>query len=141
MAFINSDNRYIRLLPDGSFEVYASVEARDKIKNSTDGQVILAKYRELLKELAAQEDFICYDPDGFAEVYGPLEREYDRYWYNLDHYIVGQEYPIMAQHYPDVADSIPEIVEKCHIRRMGETVEEAYINAKQLKRFGETTDA
>lgn len=140
MAFINLTNRYIKLLPNGEFEVYASEEARNKVKNSTDSKIILTKYKELLENLAKQQDFICYDPEGFAAQYGPLEKEYDRYQYNLDHYIVGEEYPIMAQYYSDVTNTIPEIIEKCSIPLMGETLDEAYLKAKQLKRFGETID-
>lgn len=141
MAFINLENKYIRLLPDGTCEIYASAEARDRIKNSTDGKIILAKYRELLKDLEAQPDFLYYDPEGYAAAHDPLEREYDRYWYNFNNYIVGQEYPLMAAYYPDVADSIPEIVEKCWMPKMGETLDKAYEKAKQIKRFGETRDA
>jgi hypothetical protein len=51
----------------------------------------------------------------------------------------------MAQYYPDVADSIPELIVAAGTQLLGETIqcetiEEAYIKAKQIKRFGETID-
>jgi hypothetical protein len=143
MALINSSNRYIKLDKDGYYEVYSSEEARKKVKESTSGEVILSKYRELLAELEqpAQDEFRYYDPEGFAAIYDPLDLEYHRYWYNFDNYIIGQEYPIMAQIYPDVADSIPEIIEAGCIPQTNNDAEEAYIKAKQIKRFGETLDA
>lgn len=143
MALINSKGKYIKLTADGYYEVYASEEARKRVKESTPGEIILNKYRELLAALEQpeQDEFRYYDPDGFAAIYDPLSKEYDRYWYNFDNYITGQEYPIIAKTYPDVANSIPEIVEAAYTPPMGETIEEAYAVAKQLKRFGETTDA
>lgn len=143
MALINSKGKYIKLDKDGYYEVYTSEEARKRLKASTSGEIILAKYRELLAELESPEqaEFRYYDPEGFAAIYDPLDIEYHRYWYNFDNYITGEEYPIMAKIYPDVADSIPEIIEAACIPQTNKDVEEAYIKAKQLKRFGETTDA
>jgi hypothetical protein len=47
----------------------------------------------------------------------------------------------MAEYYPDVANSIPEIVGGGRICRPNNSIEDAYIKAKQIKRFGETIDA
>ncbi len=141
MALINSENLYIKLEAEGGFEIYSSEAARLKIKQSTKGEVILAKYRELITELEQQEEFRYYDPKGFVAQYDPLQKEYQRYCYNFTQHIVGQEYPIMAAIYSDVADSIPEIVEAGRTLLTGNSLEEIYLNAKQVKRFGETTDA
>ena len=141
MALINSKNRYIKLYEDGTYEVYSSEEARKRFKKSTASSVILAKYLELISDLESQEEFHYYDPEGFTAAYCPLISEYETYSYNLINYITGQEYPIMAEYYPDVADSIPEIIEAACIPQTSKDLEEAYIKAKQVKRFGETTDA
>lgn len=140
MALLNSKNRYIKLETDGSYEVYASEEARARAKQSTSGDMILAKYRELIADLDKQEEFRYYDPEGFAAQYDPLQEEYYRYWYNFTNYITGQEYPIIAKVFPDVVDSIPEIIEAGMVLLSGNNLEEVYLNAKQVKRFGETTD-
>jgi uncharacterized membrane protein len=70
MALLNSNNRYIKLEKDGNYKIYASEEARKRIKESTPGETILAKYRELLKNLEGPEqaEFRYYDPEGFAKV-------------------------------------------------------------------------
>jgi hypothetical protein len=142
MALINSNGRYIKLYKDGSYEVYASEEARKKIKESTPGKAILTKYEELIADLEKPEqaEFRYYDPEGFAAIYDPLIQEYRNYQYNFANHIIGYEYPIMSKIYPDVADSIQEIVEAAMPHEYKE-VEEAYIKAKQTKRFGETIDA
>jgi hypothetical protein len=141
MALVNSENLYIKLEVDGSFEIYSSEEARLKIKQSTTGETILAKYRELITELEQQSDFMYYDPKGFVAQYALLQKEYQRYCYNFTNHIVGQEYPIMTEIYPDVTESIPEIIEAGQTLLDGNSLEELYVNAKQVKRFGETTDA
>ena len=143
MALINSNGNYIKLAKDGTYEIYASEEARNRLKNCTSAETVLAKYRELITELEKPEqlDFRYYDPENFAAIYDPLEEEYHRYWYNFNNHIIGQEYPIMAKYYSDVAYSIPEIIEIARIPKEYKDVEEAYIKAKQIKRFGETIDA
>ena len=143
MALINSNGKYIKLSKNGYYEVYASEVARRKVKQSTPGETILLKYQELLSELMQpdKDEFRYYDPEGFAALYDPLNEEYHRYWYNFDNHIIGQDYPIMSEIYPDVAGSIPEIVEAAYIPTLSEELDELYLEAKQLKRFGETTDA
>jgi hypothetical protein len=143
MALINLNGKYIKLYEDGRYEMYTSEAARKKLKESTPGKVILNKYEELIADLEKPEqaEFRYYDPEGFAAIYDPLVQEYRDYQYNFDNYITGQEYPIMAEYYPDVADSIPELVVAARISQLGESLEESYIKAKQVKRFGETTDA
>ena len=141
MALINSKNLYIKLDTDGNYEVYASEEARARVKQSTSCEVILAKYEELLGELLKQEELKYYDTEGFNAKYNPLYEEFCRYCRNLTKHITGQEYPIIAKIYPDVADSIPEIVEGGKVVLSSSSQEEAYLKAKQLKLFGETIDA
>lgn len=141
MALINLKNKYIKLYEDGLYEVYASEEARQRFKESTASEIIINKYLELISELEAQEEFRYYDPKGFAASYMPLVSEYETYRYNLANYITSQEYPIIATYYPDVASSIPEIIEAGYISLSGEDLENIYVAAKQVKRFGETTDA
>ena len=140
MALLNSKNCYIKLTQSGRYEIYASEEARKKVKKSTSGETILAKYLELINDLDKQAEYRCYDPEGFYAKYVPLDQEYLRYKHNFVKHIVGQEYPIMAEIYPDVADSIPEIVEAGTIKVSGKDLEDVYLNIKQLARFGETSD-
>jgi hypothetical protein len=141
MALINLKNKYIKLHEDGLYEIYASEDARQRFKESTASEIIINKYLELILELEVQEEFRYYDPKSFAAKYNPLVLEYETYRYNLANYITGQEYPIIATYYPDVADSIPEILEAGYVSLAGEDLDKIYITAKQVKRFGETTDA
>ena len=141
MALINLNGNYIKLNSDGKYTVYASAEARKKIKESTPGATIISKYKELLADLLSQEEFIYYDPKSFNEVYQPLIEEYSRYENDFKYHVIGNSYPIMSEYYPDVADSIPEIVEGGRICRLNDSIEDAYIKAKKVKRFGETIDA
>lgn len=141
MALLNTAGRYIRLSLDGTYEVYTSEIARNKVKTSTSSETIIAKYRELIIDLEQQEDYSYYDFENFCAEYLPLLDEYYSYCYNLTNYITTQDYPIMAKIYPDVADSIPEIIEVGRIPQTNISLDEAYIKAKQLERFGETTDA
>lgn len=148
MALINAKGKYIKLEKDGRYEVYASEESRKRFKESTPSNVILNKYRELIADLEQPEyaEFRYYDPEGFAAIYDPLVQEFYRYCYNLDNRIFGQEYPLMAEFYPDVAGSIPEILEAGQVLISDEVTEKqdtekTYLEAKRVKRFGETTDA
>jgi hypothetical protein len=145
MALLNVTNRYIKLTKDGYYEIYPSAEARLSAKESTHSDIILRKYQELLAELDQQDEFRYYDPDGFDAVYMPLLAEYRRYHYNLINHIVGQEYPIMAEFYTDVNKSIPEIISTGYTYLPStaaiEDTATAYLIAKKVKRFGETTDA
>ena len=142
MALINtSTGNYIKLALDGSYSIYASAHARLKEKESTPGEVILLKYKELLEELLSQAEFEYYDPEGFSKIYLPLIEEATRYENDFKYRVVGNSYPIMAEFYPDVADSIPEIIEGGQIYRPNKSIEDAYIKAKTIKRFGETIDA
>lgn len=140
MALLNSKNHYIKLNSAGHYEVYISEESRKRVKESTASDTILAKYLELITNLEQDKEFQYYVRESFAAKYDPLVREYNRYRYNLASCIVGQEYPIMAEIYPDVANSIPEIVEAGCVPQHAKDIEEAYLKAKQLKQFGETTD-
>lgn len=141
MALINKNNHYIKLYADGTYEVYASAESREQLKNSTPSEVILQKYQELLDDLNSQEERKYYDPS-FADEYGPLLNEYERYQWNLQTYnTIDDNYPIMTQYYPDVAHSIPHIIETGRVYDHADTSAENYINTKKRHRWGDTTDA
>ena len=141
MALINNQGKYIKLYPNGVYEIYRSEAAREKIKYSTDAKIIIKKYVTLLKELENQMERRYYDPSGFANEYDPLEAEYQRYRYNLVNHNATEEYPLMAQYYPDVADSIPDIIEAGTTIDRAENSQEIYTIAKFKHRWGDTTDA
>ena len=140
MAFLNSASKYIKLNLDGTFEIYASQEARLRVKQATPCETILEKYRTVARELEADLEFRYYDPEGFAQKYDPWIAEHQRYEYNLSLYITDEEYPLMAEYYSDVADSIPQIVEAGSIDISDETVAKIYIKAKQRNYWGDTLD-
>jgi hypothetical protein len=134
MAFLQENNKYIRLFEDGSYKVYPSEEARLKHKNATDSQIILQKYADLRIELDetlfstlyslgyTDEDFqdeakcqeilllpqvIEYDSKTSA-----LDQEATDYAYDLQcEQGARHEYPIMTGFYPDIKDSIPVVIE------------------------------
>lgn len=141
MALINQDGKYIKLYANGNYEIYATEDSRKKVKNSTPSDMILNKYHTLISELEEQKEKRYYDPLGFSALYDPLIREYDRYKYNLASYITTEEYPIMATYYPDVTHSIPEIIEAGGTMDGSDSAEAVYQHAKQVQRWGETTDA
>lgn len=140
MALLNKNGRYIKVLPDGTYLIYASEEARNKVKASTPGEVILDTYRARLADLESQSERHYYDPEGFEAEYSALHREYNSYWYNFTFGIVGGSYPIMETTYPDIADSISEIIESGKVYFKETSIEDIYTTAKQIKRWGETTD-
>lgn len=141
MALLNEYQQYIKLYPDGRYEVYRTEAARNKIKCSTNSDIILSKYRVLLYELESQKEWRYYDPKGFAAAYVPLKTEFQRYSSNLIDYKADEEYPLMSVYYPDVADSIPDIIETGYTLDEGDNAEAVYQHAKQVQRWGETTDA
>lgn len=140
MALLNLDNKYIKLNSDGTFEIYASKEARLRTKQCTESGVILEKYRFIAQELEADLEFRYFDPTGFAHKYDPWIAEYLRYEYNLSMHIVGETYPLMSEFYPDVADSIPQIIESGSIDLSGDALTELYTKAKERKYWGDTLD-
>ena len=140
MALLNLANKYIKLNSDGTFEIYASKEARLRVKQCTDSNTILEKYRAVARELEADVELRYFDPTGFAKKYDPWIAEYLRYDYNLSMHIVDGDYPLMAEYYPDVADSIPNIIESGSIDLSEDTADEIYNKAKQRKYWGDTLD-
>ena len=144
MALINKDGQYIKLDKGGAFEIYPSEEARLRAKKSTSPQIILKKYFEIISDLYSPKyDELHYYGNGeFDNLFRGWMTEYQHYQHNYSNHIVGEEYPLMAEYYPDVADSIPQIlvagtVGNYHL----DSAEESYIQAKQDKMWGETTDA
>lgn len=145
MALINSLGRYVKLDKDGAFEVYVNEEARLKLKASTPAETICRKYEEVIAQLHSVEyaEMRYYSPKEYNDLLSAWEDEYGRYDYRL---ITGtfdedETYPLMAEYYPDVADSVPKIIARGTIGPSLETVEQTYIQAKQDKSWGETTDA
>lgn len=140
MALLNDKGEYIKLCSDGMYEIYASEEARLKVKNSTPGGVIIAKYQTLINDLEQQHERWYYDSEAFDAEYQAIYAEYYRYEYNYIHHISGQSYPIMMQYYADVNDSIAEIIESGKIVVKDTDLAQAYINAKIVNRWGNTID-
>lgn len=150
MALINTLGRYIKLNKDNSFEIYSNEEARLKVKGSTPAETINAKYAEILNDLQSDKyaEMRYYDNITYSKLYTGWLNEWQCYMYNLTNcsFTEAEDYPLMAAYYPDVADSIPKILSRGTIVNTAlgytfETAEEAYLNAKQNKIWGETTDA
>lgn len=150
MALIDTVGCYIKLNKDNSFEIYSNEEARLKVKNSTPAETINAKYAEILNDLQSDKyaEMRYYDNTTYFKLYIGWLNEWQRYTYNLTSgsFTEDEDYPLMAAYYPDVADSIPKILSRGTIvtttlDHTFETVEEVYLEAKQNKTWGETTDA
>lgn len=138
MALINSQNRYIRILPDGTFMIYASEADRLREKNATKAEIIIASYDNLITALLADEERQYYDTESWDTEYSGLCNERLRYIYDLQNHILGNSYPLMAQHFPDIADSIPAIIESGSLVIGADNL---YPLAKDRGYFGETEDA
>ena len=144
MALINKDGHYIKLDKGGEFEIYPNEEARLQAKRSTSPQVILKKYLEIISDLYSPKyDELHYYGNGeFEKLFGGWMREYQRYQSNYCNHIVGEEYPLMAEYYPDVATSIPQILVAGTVGNYDpKSAEDAYVQAKKDKSWGETIDA
>ena len=141
MALINQDGKYIKVYQDGSYEIFASEDARTRQKAATSKELILAKYLEVLLNLEKQEELHYYDPEAFEEEYSPWAAEYQKYLYNLGAGISGEEYPLMASIYPEVSNSIPSVIERGMIRTSCSTLEDVYVEFKKQNYWGETQDA
>lgn len=51
------------------------------------------------------------------------------------------DHKYMKEYFPDMDKSLPKILETAKIELSGETIADAYEDAKDLKRFGDTIDA
>lgn len=144
MAFINKDNRYIKVLEDGSYFVYSSKEAREREKEATSSSIIIKKYNELIQKLLANKKKREKNPDSWIKEYTDLTNEYMLYNNSLNNFKYNPDslYPIMAKYYPDVADSIPDIIEAGMTIVSGDSnsIEDTYNIFKERGRFGETED-
>lgn len=146
MALLNSDNKYIRVLEDGSYFVYPSVSAREREKNATSSSLIIEEYKSRLKSLEDDLERRDYDTDNWNAEWSSLNEEYLKYLYNLEFFKYDAEssYLIMAQVYPDVRDSIPEIIESGQImvspNTSIESVDDRYEFFKEKEFFGMTED-
>lgn len=140
MALINSLNKYIKVIKDGSYYIYPSQEAREREKNATSPSRIIQEYESRLLALEANEERQYYDSEVWSQEHDPLENEYQKYLYDLTFYQFGNEYPIMAQTFPDIADSIPEIIESGSVIISSDFTDDEYNIVKEREIFGETRD-
>lgn len=160
MALINDISNYIKVYADGRYEVYASQESRETLKEHTDSSKIIKKYNELMKR--CESKFNAYlEKNGITitklnakkifEEHPTLAKlndecscicnelscyEYDLHVANGPHH----EFPIIEKYFDDVKDTIPTIIEKGKVSIESKTIDEAYDKLKKLKRFGDTID-
>lgn len=162
MAFLKN-NKYIKLLEDGTYKVYPSQEVRDRQKNATNPEIILQKYKELIDAIEGQlQEFVSslgyseeelQNPDLCAEIMAlpsivnyeaqltPLCTEIWEYENDLRLEQGAQhEFPIMSEFYPDIKDSIPVVLESASSLWKSHTLADLYEEAKAKRRFGETED-
>lgn len=140
MALLNNDNKYIKVEQDGHYTIYASEIDRDKEKNSTPFETIIAKYTEIVNALLADEERQYYDTANWSKEFNDWDAECNRYAYNHQIHKVGEEYPLMKEIYQDVENSIVNIIEEGSICQHTDTPEEMYQLAKERKYWGETGD-
>lgn len=140
MALTNSQDRYIRLLSDGTYLVYASKADRDREKGAPKSEVIISRYVEIIDSLLADEERQYYDTEAWDEEYSGWNNERQRYLYDLQNFNTGNDYPFMEALIPGVADSIPKIIESGNLLVETRKVEMMYTLAKDRQYFGETED-
>ena len=140
MALLNQNEEYIKLNTNGSYDIYASQEDREKVKNSTPFEIIKNKYQEIIDSYLADEERQYYDSKAWQQEYWAWDEEYQRYLYDIQLAKGAGEYPLMAQYYPDIANSVPNIIQSGSIVVEAETGEEIYEIAKERKYWGETED-
>ena len=138
MALINEKQKYIRLLPDGTYHIYPSEADRIREKNATKSEVILAAYDNMITCLLADEERQYYDTKAWDAEYSGICSERLRYLYDLQNHIRGNSYPLIAQYFPDVADSIAVIIESGNLMINADNL---YPLAKERCYFGQTEDA
>ena len=140
MALLNQSEEYIKLNTNGSYDIYASQEDREKLKSSTPFETIKNKYREIIDNLFADEERQYYDSKAWEQEHQQWDKEYQRYLYDIELAKGATSYPLMEQYYPDIANSVPNIIQSGSIEIEAETGEEIYQIAKENKYWGETED-
>ncbi|MBO4393400.1 MAG: hypothetical protein J5800_03565 [Spirochaetales bacterium] len=141
MALINSQDRYIRLLPDGSYLIYASKADRDKEKAAPKADFIVAFYDSTIKSLLVDEERQYYDTEAWDDEYSSWCNERLNYLFDLQNYNTGNQYPLVESLVAGVSDSIPNIIESGNVIVGTETAAMMYALAKSKGYFGETEDA
>ena len=135
---LKTDNQYIRLLDDGTVEVYSDIESRNIYKEATSSEKILKKYDELtsqwsikLRDLIIVHGYseeVLYDESlhdelinlpGVKEICEEMEKiGEESYYYHRDlvhEKGANHDFPIIAQFFPDVKNSIPNLVSKASL--------------------------
>lgn len=140
MALLNQSEEYIKLNTNGSYDIYASLEDRENIKNATPFEIIKTKYQEIIDSYLADEERQYYDSTAWQQEFWSWDEEYKRYLYDIQLAKGATSYPLMAQHYPDIANSVPNIIQSGSIVVETETGAEIYEIAKERKYWGETED-
>lgn len=140
MALLNDKEEYIKLNTNGDYDIYATQEDRNNVKNSTPFEVIRQKYEELISDLDADEERQYYDSKAWDIEYSGWRDEYNRYLYDIQLAKGATSYPLMERYYPDIAKTVPNIVQSGSIVVEAETGEEIYEIAKERKYWGETED-
>lgn len=161
MALLKN-SEYIKLFPDGTFQIYKSLEDRLKHKKATSSEKVLSKYKELiisyeeqLQQLALQNklnpakltelDYINFleleEVKSVTQILEDLNEEF----YNYSSDLTAKKgathaFPIMEAYFSDVADSIPYIVEGGVLHWESTNIDDIYTIAKAKLRFGETED-
>ena len=140
MALLNQSEEYIKLNTNGSYDIYASLEDRENVKNSTPFEIIKNKYQEIIETYISDEERQYYDATAWQQEYWAWDEEYQRYLYDAQLAKGATAYPLMEQYYPDIAKTIPNIIQSGSIVVEAETGEEIYEIAKERKYWGETED-
>lgn len=140
MALLNEKEEYIKLNTNGDYDIYATQQDRENVKNSTPFEVIKQKYEQLINDLEADEERQYYDSQAWDTEYLGWRNEYQRYLYDIQLAKGATAYPLMEQYYPDIAKTVPNIIQSGSIVVKAETGKEIYEIAKERKYWGETED-
>lgn len=140
MALLNDKEEYIKLNTNGDYDIYATQQNRENVKNSTSPVTIKSKYEQIITNLDNDEERKYYDAKAWQEEYALWRNEYQRYLYDIQLAKGATTYPLMKQYYTDIEDTIPNIIQSGSIVVEAETGKEIYEIAKERKYWGETED-
>lgn len=136
MALLIKDS-YIKLDIDGTYTIYKTKAARNRIKKTTNFEDVINKYYEILDKLTLPE-YIYYNQNAYKEI-AIWKAEFNYYYYNLTNSIYGAKYPLMEKYIPDIAKTIPEIISTGKLGYLAarvNTLEELYKLVKEKEIFG-----
>lgn len=143
MALLMEDGKYVRVLENGEYEIYPSLESRDRVKNATPYEKVIEKYQELFKTVLPDDEAYYYlskeELNREFPDYIEWMNEFNRYQYDYQIKHGGGSYPLIEQYIPDVLDSIPEIIEAGSFNIDG-SIDESYFLAKDRKLWRKTED-